>query len=126
MKINGPVPGESPLKADCPCRMVFDHLTSRWALLVLIALSDGPLRFHALRDCVEGVSEKMLSQSLKTLVRDGMVSRHVEPTVPPRVSYELTHIGQEVSEPLRAVFEWIGHRVEDIKAAQHRYDATGA
>jgi Predicted transcriptional regulators len=114
---------DTPLAANCPCREVFDHLTSRWSLLVLLALSDGALRFHALRDRVEGVSEKMLSQSLKVLVRDGMVARHVEPSVPPKVSYELTALGREISQPLREVSEWIGRRIEDIKRAQRRYDA---
>lgn len=114
---------ESPMNADCPCRTVFEHLTSRWSLLVLVALGDGRLRFHALRDRVEGVSEKMLSQSLRTLVRDGMVSRHVEPTIPPRVSYELTPLGKEVSMPMRAISDWIGNRMTDIRAAQERFDA---
>ncbi|TKT81286.1 helix-turn-helix domain-containing protein [Aquamicrobium sp. LC103] len=111
------------MNADCPCRTVFEHLTSRWSLLVLVALGDGRLRFHALRDRVEGVSEKMLSQSLRTLVRDGMVSRHVEPTIPPRVSYELTPLGKEVSMPMRAISDWIGNRMTDIRAAQERFDA---
>ncbi|MEO4001404.1 helix-turn-helix domain-containing protein [Mesorhizobium sp. CAU 1732] len=118
------ISNDGPLTADCPCRVVFDHLTSRWSLLVLLALSDGVLRFHALRDRVEGISEKMLSQSLKTLVRDGRVVRHVEPTVPPKVSYELTRLGEEVSEPLRQVSEWIGRRIDDIKIAQTHYDAA--
>lgn len=115
-------PEDSPLRAGCLWRDVFNHLTSRWALLVLFALADGPVRFHVLRDRVEGISEKMLSQTLKALVRDGLVMRHVEPTVPPRVSYELTKMGNEISLPLNLMSEWIGQNLGQIAAAQQQYD----
>ena len=108
---------------ECPCRTVFDHLTGRWALLVLVSLNEGPLRFHALRDCVEGVSEKMLTHTLRNLVRDGLAMRHAEPTIPPRVSYALTPLGQEMAAPLREVLECIGRRIGDITASQRAYDA---
>jgi DNA-binding HxlR family transcriptional regulator len=108
--------------AECPGRAVFNHITSRWGLLLLVTLGEGPLRFHLLRDRIEGISEKMLSQTLKSVVRDGLVRRLVEPTVPPRVTYELTPIGAELAAPLRDVVERLGRFVPDILAAQQAYD----
>ncbi|WP_200940209.1 helix-turn-helix domain-containing protein [Devosia sp. Root436] len=90
-----------PFTSDCPGREIFIHVTSRWALLILASLSVGPMRFHMLRDRVDGISEKMLSQTLKTLCRDGLIDRTVEPTVPPQVTYELTQIGLELAGLLR-------------------------
>jgi DNA-binding HxlR family transcriptional regulator len=107
---------------ECPGRAVFNHIASRWGLLLLVTLGEGPLRFHLLRDRIEGISEKMLSQTLKSLVRDGLVRRLVEPTVPPRVTYELTPIGEELAAPLRDVIERLGRFVPDILAAQLAYD----
>jgi DNA-binding HxlR family transcriptional regulator len=116
-------PESGAFLTDCPGREIFDHVTSRWGLLLLLALVDGPLRFHVLRDSVEGISEKMLSQSLKILSRDGLVERLVESTIPPRVSYKLSAIGHEVAAPLNEVLRWIGRRILDIHAAQKTYDA---
>jgi len=107
---------------ECPGRAVFNHIASRWGLLLLVTLGEGPLRFHLLRDRIEGISEKMLSQTLKSLVRDGLVRRVVEPTIPPRVTYELTPIGGELAAPLRDVIERLGRLVPDILAAQLAYD----
>jgi DNA-binding HxlR family transcriptional regulator len=108
--------------AECPGRAVFNHIASRWGLLVLVTLGQGALRFHLLRDRIEGISEKMLSQTLKSLVRDGLVRRLVEPANPPRVTYELTLIGGELAAPLRDVVERLGRFVPDILAAQQTYD----
>jgi DNA-binding HxlR family transcriptional regulator len=107
---------------ECPGRAVFNHIVSRWGLLLLVTLRDGPLRFHLLRDRIDGISEKMLSQTLKLLVRDGLIRCFVEPTIPPRVTYELTPIGGELAEPLRDVIERLGRLVPDILAAQVDYD----
>jgi DNA-binding HxlR family transcriptional regulator len=111
--------------ADCPGREIFNHLTSRWGFLVLLALADGPLRFHALRDCVEGVSEKMLAETLRTLVRDGLVTRTVNPTIPPQVTYALSELGQEVAPLLGEVRSWLARRVFDVLLAQRRFDGSG-
>jgi DNA-binding HxlR family transcriptional regulator len=108
--------------AECPGRAVFNHIASRWGLLLLVTLGEGPLRFHLLRDRIEGISEKMLSQTLRSLVRDGLVRRIAEPTIPPRVTYELTPIGGELAAPLREVVERLGRFVPDILAAQQAYD----
>jgi DNA-binding HxlR family transcriptional regulator len=107
---------------ECPGRAVFNHIASRWGLLLLVTLGEGPLRFHLLRDRIEGISEKMLSQTLKSLVRDGLVRRLVEPTIPPRVTYELTPIGKELAAPQRELIERLGRLIPDILAAQLAYD----
>jgi DNA-binding HxlR family transcriptional regulator len=96
---------------DCPARDVVDHATSRWGIWVLISLRDKDLRFYELRDRIEGVSEKMLAQSLRALVEDGLIWRHVEPTTPPQVTYGLTDFGREVGEPLTELFNRITRRL---------------
>ncbi|MBB4931010.1 DNA-binding HxlR family transcriptional regulator [Lipingzhangella halophila] len=108
--------------SDCPAREVLDHITSRWAVLVLVALKDGPLRFYELRDRVDGISEKMLSQNLRVLSRDGLLERTVEPTVPPKVSYTLSSIGREGVQHLCELTKWIARTAPEIKAAQERHD----
>ncbi|PUB25018.1 HxlR family transcriptional regulator [Promicromonospora sp. AC04] len=87
----------------CTSRAAFDVVTSKWASLALLALGEGSYRFNALRRRVEGVSEKMLSQTLQALERDGMVTRDVVTTIPPRVEYGLTPLGERVAEKLRAL-----------------------
>ncbi|MEU9130388.1 helix-turn-helix domain-containing protein [Kitasatospora sp. NPDC048540] len=96
---------------DCPARDVVDHVTSRWGVWALIALRGSDLRFYELRDSIRGVSEKMLSQTLRALVQDGLVRREVEPTTPPQVTYGLTEFGQDVSEPLTDLFDRITERL---------------
>lgn len=96
---------------DCPARDVVDHVTSRWGIWVLICLQRGDLRFFELRESIEGVSEKMLSQSLRALVQDGLVWRRVEPTTPPQVTYGLTEFGKELGEPLEELFGRITRRL---------------
>lgn len=110
------------LKAECSGREVFNHLTSRWGLLAIVALSRGPHRFYMLRDSIGGISEKMLSQTMLTLTRDGLVHRTVDPTIPPKVTYSLTPLGQEIAPRLRTITEWIGNRIEVISEAQTRFD----
>jgi DNA-binding HxlR family transcriptional regulator len=87
----------------CTSRAAFEVVTSKWASLALLALGEGSYRFNALRRRVEGVSEKMLSQTLQALERDGMVTREVVTTIPPRVEYGLTPLGERVAERLRAL-----------------------
>jgi DNA-binding HxlR family transcriptional regulator len=114
---------EAGLHADCPGREVFNHIASRWGMLVILTLSNGALRFHVLRDQIDGVSEKMLSQSLKLLARDGLITRSVESSTPPRVTYELTALGHEAASPLKQIVEWLGRNIPQIIGAQERFDA---
>ncbi|MFD0683605.1 winged helix-turn-helix transcriptional regulator [Actinomadura fibrosa] len=109
-------------RRDCPARVVLDHVSGRWGVLVLTALGGGDLRFFELRERIEGISEKMLSQTLRTLVRDGLVVRTVEPSVPPKVSYGLTGLGRGIGEPLRALTGWIKEHAPEIVGAQLAYD----
>lgn len=109
---------------DCPGREIVNHLTGRWGALILLALVESDVRFHALRDRIEGISEKMLSQTLRMLVRDGLVSRSVKPTALPEVSYGLTEMGRAAARPLDALVSFLRERVSDVLAAQQRYDAA--
>jgi DNA-binding HxlR family transcriptional regulator len=96
---------------NCLARDVVDHVTSRWGVWVLISLRTNALRFYELRESIHGISEKMLSQTLRVLVQDGLVWREVEPTVPPQVTYGLTEFGREIGEPLRELFDRITTRL---------------
>ncbi|MFE3607271.1 winged helix-turn-helix transcriptional regulator [Streptomyces goshikiensis] len=96
---------------DCPARDVVDHVTSRWGVWVLIALRSDDLRFYELRESIKGISEKMLAQTLRALVQDGLVWRKVEPTTPPQVTYGLTEFGQDVGEPLTDLLDRITKRL---------------
>ncbi|MFF8909595.1 winged helix-turn-helix transcriptional regulator [Streptomyces olivaceoviridis] len=96
---------------DCLARDVVDHVTGKWGVWVLISLRSNDLRFHALRDSIQGISEKMLAQTLRALVRDGLVWREVEPTTPPQVTYGLTEFGQDVGELLTELFDRITQRL---------------
>lgn len=107
---------------SCPARTVLDHVTSRWGVWVLLALRGRELRFFELRESIQGISEKMLSQTLRTLVRDGLVWRRVEPATPPRVSYGLTPLGEGTSGPLAELFDWIRGHAYDIQATQAAFD----
>ncbi|TQJ00709.1 HxlR family transcriptional regulator [Amycolatopsis cihanbeyliensis] len=109
--------------ADCPGRTVLNHVTSRWGTLILVSLSEGPMRFSTLRDRIGGISEKMLAQNLRVLARDGFVERTVEPSTPPKVSYALTELGTEVTFYLHGLMGWIRSRVGDIVFAQRHHDA---
>ncbi|MGV9348032.1 winged helix-turn-helix transcriptional regulator [Streptomyces spiralis] len=108
----------------CPSRGTLEHVTGRWGALTVGALHQGSLRFNELRRRVDGVSEKMLSQTLQALERDGLVHREAQPTNPPRVDYELTPLGHEVAERLLALIHCVEGRMDEVLAARERYDAT--
>ncbi|MET8245859.1 helix-turn-helix domain-containing protein [Streptomyces sp. NPDC005202] len=110
----------------CPSRGTLEHVTGRWGALTLGALYEGSLRFNELRRRVDGVSEKMLSQTLHALERDGLVHREAQPTNPPRVDYELTPLGREVAERLLALIHCVEGRMDDVLAAREAYDARQA
>nr|WP_042179472.1 helix-turn-helix domain-containing protein [Kibdelosporangium sp. MJ126-NF4]CEL13841.1 Redox-sensing transcriptional regulator QorR [Kibdelosporangium sp. MJ126-NF4]CTQ88209.1 Redox-sensing transcriptional regulator QorR [Kibdelosporangium sp. MJ126-NF4] len=101
---------------DCPARDVVDHVTSRWGIWVLICLRSNDLRFYELRESIKGISEKMLSQTLRALVKDDLVWRKVEPTTPPQVTYGLTEFGWDVGEPLTELFDRITRRLSSRSA----------
>lgn len=112
----------SPYRADCPTRHVLDRIGDRWTVLVVGALWDGSVRFSELRRRIQGISQKMLTQTLRGLERDGIVRRTVYPEVPVRVEYELTEAGRSLREPLRALQEWSITHLGDVSASQRAYD----
>ncbi|MEV0439036.1 helix-turn-helix domain-containing protein [Streptomyces spectabilis] len=110
----------------CPHRLVLEHVTSRWGVLVLIALAERSYRFSELRREVSRtgrtVSEKMLAQTLQTLERDGLVLREARPVIPPHVDYSLTGLGREAAEQVKALAAWTDRRMDDVLKAREKYD----
>ncbi|MFJ5458427.1 winged helix-turn-helix transcriptional regulator [Pectobacterium sp. CHL-2024] len=106
----------------CPARMVLERLADKWALLIVGLLRTGPLRFNQLRREIEGVSQKALSQTLKKLERDGLLSRKAFPTVPVTVEYALTPLGKTLSEAIEPLARWAEENIEDVLLAQSDYD----
>ncbi|MFD8615557.1 MULTISPECIES: winged helix-turn-helix transcriptional regulator [Streptomyces] len=113
-------------EAMCPYRLVLEHVTSRWGVLVLIELLERSYRFSELRRAIgrvgKGVSEKMLTQTLQTLERDGLVHRDAKPVIPPRVDYSLTELGREAAEQVRSLALWTSDRMADVEKARAAYD----
>ena len=99
--------GPDTFSPDCPTRVLLDHITSRWGVLILVALSSGTMRWGELRRWARGISEKMLAQTLRTLEADGLVLREQRPVVPPHVDYSLTDRGRELAALLLPLMEWI-------------------
>ncbi len=120
-----PVRLGNPYEAGCPTRRILDRIGDRWTVLVIGVLGHGDARFSELRRGVEGVSQKMLTQTLRGLERDGLVLRTVYPEVPVRVVYGLTEAGRTLQEPLLALQEWSIAHLGAVKASQEAYDAQG-
>src|SRR3954451_18431798 len=114
--------GEPVPSAGCPSRFVLSHVTSKWGGLVLLALADRTLRWGELRRAVDGISEKMLAQTLQTLERDGLVHRDARPVIPPRVDYSLTDLGREAAEQVRGLARWTEKRMGAVEQAREAYD----
>jgi DNA-binding HxlR family transcriptional regulator len=112
----------TPFDVNCPSRAVMEHLASRWGVLIQIVLLRGTHRFNELRREVGGVSEKMLSQTLQALERDGVVHRLVHPVIPPHVDYSLTDLGVRTATAMQALFDLISDRWAEFDAAQVAYD----
>ncbi len=101
--------------ANCPSRTVLDHVTSKWGVLILVALAEGtPLRWSELRRRAQGISEKMLAQTLRPLDQDGFLHRDARPEVPPHVEYSLTPRGRELATLLVPLMTWIAHHADAI------------
>ncbi|MFK3738467.1 winged helix-turn-helix transcriptional regulator [Massilia sp. TN1-12] len=108
----------------CPSREVLKHVTSRWGVLLLVALMDGTQRFSELRRKVGGISEKMLAQTLQWLEQDGFVQRIAHPVVPPHVEYRLTPLGREIGRKVGELADWIEGNMDGIQAAQRKVAAS--
>ena len=100
--------------AGCPSRIVLDHVSSKWGVLILVALWNGPQRWSELRRRAEGISEKMLAQTLKTLEGDGFLRRDAQPVIPPRVDYSLTDRGRGLVAVLLPLVNWIAEHAGEI------------
>jgi DNA-binding HxlR family transcriptional regulator len=107
---------------SCPTRVVLDRIADRWAVLVLGRLGDKPVRFNQLRREIQGVSAKVLSQTLKKLERDGLVRREAFPTVPVTVEYEITELGATLRHTVAGLTRWAEDNIERVLDAQRRYD----
>ena len=121
--------GEPPppmLHADCAIRGVLDRIGDKWSYLLILHLSDGPLRFGQLRRAVDDISQRMLTETLRSLQRDGLVDRTVFPTTPPSVEYRLTERGQSLLRPMRGLVDWAESHRLSIDASRDAYDALSA
>lgn len=119
-KETGPAP--NPYSARCATRLVLDRVGDKWAVLVLGLLAEEPTRFNQLRRAIEGVSQKVLSQTLKNLERDGLVRRRAFATVPVTVEYSVTPLGQSLAETVSALRIWAETHIGEVQKAQNRYD----
>ena len=101
---------------------VLNRVGDKWSMLIVMMLADGPRRFSELKRAIDGISQRMLTLSLRGLERDGLVTRTVTPIIPPRVDYELTELGASLREPVKALGEWAFEHIACIRAAQARFD----
>jgi DNA-binding HxlR family transcriptional regulator len=116
----------SETAALCPIRDVLDRLGDRWTLLVLMELRHGTLRFSALKKHIEDISQRMLAQTLRQLEYDGLVSRKLYPTIPPKVEYSLTALEHSMLKPVGGLIEWASENHDEVRAARARYVAVEA
>lgn len=111
---------------SCPVRGILDKIGDKWSMLIILELAGGPLRFNQIRRSIPDISQKMLTQTLKELHRDGLVTRTVYPTVPPAVEYQLTDLGTSVLRPFAILVEWADASLGAIEKARDSFDAQAA
>jgi DNA-binding HxlR family transcriptional regulator len=109
--------------AACPTRQILDRVGDKWAVLILLLIREEPMRFNALRRAIEGISQKMLSQVLKSLERDGLIRRRAIATVPVTVEYSITPLGKTLASAVDPLRDWAERNLKEVLAAQRRYDA---
>ncbi len=118
----GPAPGHLP--GDCPAvSSILSRIGDKWTVLIVMSLADGPRRFNELKRGIGGISQRMLTLTLRGLERDGMVTRTIYPTIPPRVDYELTELGQSLRAPIQALGRWAFAHMPVIENARSAFDA---
>ncbi len=111
-------------EANCPTRKVLDWIGDKWTVLILGILDGQTKRFSEIQRSIGGISQKMLTQTLRSLERDGLVKRTLYPQIPPRVEYTLTPLGRTLCEPIAAIIRWTEDHIGDVIAAQVQYDAA--
>lgn len=116
--------GFDPYDPNCPSRQLVDRIGDRWTILVIGVLSAGPARYGELAEQVAGISPKMLSQTLKALERDGLITRHAYAEVPPRVVYELTPAGRSLRPVLLELERWARTHIASVLEARARHDGA--
>ncbi|WP_205669133.1 winged helix-turn-helix transcriptional regulator [Amycolatopsis suaedae] len=109
---------------DCPTRLVLDQIGDKWTVLVVLLLSDGTMRFSELRARIGSVAPKVLTQTLRRMERNGLITREVFAEVPPRVDYTLTELGHSLIDPIAIISDWAETHIHRIVTAQRSYDAT--
>lgn len=114
----------NPYAKLCPSRQILDRIGDTWTVLIVLELNNGSRRFGELAKLIEGVSQKMLTQTLRGLERDGMVARTVHASVPPRVDYELTDLGRSMMGPIQALESWAKDHIEEVIEARCTHDAS--
>lgn len=121
---HSPAEPHASYRSDCPSRTVVEVLANKWSMYVLAALrrAEGPMRFNELRRLLDGITQKMLTQTLRTLERDGLVERTVYPTTPPRVEYALTEVGVAAGKLTTAIADWSFEHAREILAARADFD----
>lgn len=116
-------PGSHSLAESCaPVKAILSRVGDKWSMLIVMALRDGPLRFSEIKRAAGSISQRMLTLTLRSLERDGMVTRTVTPTTPPRVDYELTALGHSLRRPVEALGQWAVRHHAEIEAARRRFD----
>ena len=112
--------------AHCPSRQLFDQIADKWSMMVLTVLDAGPMRFNALKRHLEGVTQKALTQCVRRLERNGLVSRRVIPVSPVAVEYEITPLGRSLQPPFQALYAWTLAHLDEVDAARRRFDKSAA
>src|SRR5213594_1532545 len=116
----------SVLEPQCPSRLVLDRIADKWTALVIQILARGTMRYAQLQRAIGGISQKMLTQTLRSLERDGLVQRTVHPVIPPKVEYSLTRLGRTLIEPLKALCRWSEKHLPELEANRARAKAVAA
>ena len=117
------VPLPDPNQADCRgVASILARVGDKWTVFVIMMLSDGPKRFNELKRMINGISQRMLTLTLRGLERDGLVTRTIFPTIPPRVDYELTDLGRGLQQPVKALGQWAMDHLTQIEGARTRFD----
>jgi len=112
--------GASVLKPQCPSRIVLERIADKWTALIIQVLANGTQRYASLQRAIGGISQKMLTQTLRSLERDGLVLRKVHPVVPPKVEYSLTRLGRTLIDPLRILCRWSERHLPELQANRQR------
>jgi DNA-binding HxlR family transcriptional regulator len=117
-------PRSAALRVDCAVRIILDRIGDKWSFLIILGLADGAMRFGKLRSRIDDISQRMLTATLRNLLRDGLIERQVFPTTPPSVEYRLSPLGKSFLEPMRTLQQWAAATHRQVQAARAAFDVT--